>query len=675
MIALGTPPAFPNLLLIVMNVSFAARLSNAALAVLVILLGAAAIPTDSIAQLVVGGKKVARVHAEGPLIRPNLDHTCGLHRVEYGKQFSMPPHPHADKSMKQTATIIVDYGPGFSQFPEAQQAFQRAVDTWAQHIESPVPIRIDASFADLGENVLGSAGPIFVRVTLDNGEQEWVSIPLLEAIEGQAVEDQFEINWTSSDAEIRARFNSDRSDWNFSDAAPSINEIDFESVVLHEIGHGLQYLSTFEVGGDCDPGSGCYGLEGNGVPSVFDRFVVEYQSVDDTQTPVTDFPNNSAQMADVIRVGNIEFGERQIRFDGPQAVSGAAIGTGPQPPILYFPGSWQQGSSGSHLDEQTYAPGTENALMTPSIGAGESARRPGAVVCGTLSDMGWPLGPACSVSADAPFNLNVAAADSMNGEVVLEWFVGPQADVESYTVRRQRFDKPFQTVATLPGDTDPRFIDSGLSLGEYTYALDYELANGDTGTANTEPTVTLAASQVALNVSAEGERSRIDIDWTVPASTSGFTYVVERRSGDDDEAEYQPLGRTTRTSLTDNAVTPGLYDYRITAVSSEADSVSSLPQTLFLEVDGNVFVSGPNPNPTTRFTQNTRIDITVDRSQNVSVSMYNMLGQRVYQENLRLDDNVATAIQIPVRQLSSGVYFIRIQGRLFETTQKMAVTR
>ena len=62
-----------------------------------------------------------------------------------------------------------------------------------------------------------------------------------------------------------------------------------------------------------------------------------------------------------------------------------------------------------------------------------------------------------------------------------------------YTVRRQRFDKPFQTVATLPGDTDPRFIDSGLSLGEYTYALDYELANGDTGTANTEPTVHLGS--------------------------------------------------------------------------------------------------------------------------------------------------------------------------------------
>ena len=654
-----------------MDFSLAARLSRAAVVVLMLLLGATAVPNDSIAQPVIGGSKIAKVHTEGPLIMPDLDHTCGLHRVDYGKQFSMPPHPHAGKSMKQTATIIVDYGPGFSQFPEAQQAFQRAVDTWSHRISSPVTIRIDASFADLGENVLGSAGPTFLRVTLDNGEQEWVSIPLLEAATGQAVEDQFNINWTDSDAEIRARFNSDRSDWNFSETAPSINEIDFESVVLHEIGHGLQYLSTFEVGGDCDPGSGCYGLEGNGVPSVFDRFVVEYQSVDDTQTPVTDFPNNSAQMADVIQVGNIEFGERQIRFDGPQAASGAAIGAGPQPPILYFPGSWEQGSSGSHLDEQTYAPGTENALMTPSIGAGESARRPGAVVCGTLSDMGWPLGPACNI----PFSLNVASADSTTGDVVLEWFIAPQADVEQYTIRRQRFDEPFEVVATLPGDTDPRFIDRGLALGQYSYALDYELASGETGTANTQPTVTLAASQVALNVSAEGERSRIDIDWTVPASTAGFTYVVERRNGDDDEAEYQPVGRTTRTSLTDNAVTPGLYDYRITAVSSEADSVSSLPQTLFLEVDGNVFVSGPNPNPTTRFTQTTRIDITVDRSQDVSVSMYNMLGQRVYQENLRLDDNVATAIQIPVRELSSGVYFIRIQGRFFETTQKMAVTR
>jgi len=408
---------------------------------------------------------------------------------------------------------------------------------------------------------------------------------------------------------------------------------------------------------------------------VFDRFVVEYQSVNDTQTPVTDFPNNSAQMADVIQVGNIEFGERQIRFDGPQAASGAAIGTGPQPPILYFPGSWEQGSSGSHLDEQTYAPGTENTLMTPSIGAGESARRPGAVVCGTLSDMGWPLGPACSVSADTPFNLNVADADSTKGEVVLEWFVGPQADVESYTVRRQRFDNPFQTVATLPGDTDPRFIDSGLSLGEYTYALDYELANGNTGTVSTQPTITLSASQLALNAEAAGRRSDVNVSWAVPTGTAGVTYLVERRDGEEDDGPFRPVGRTTTTSFTDGAVIPGLYGYRITALTSDADSVTSRLQTLKIDVEGDVFVSGPNPNPVTSSTTQVAIDITADRTQAATVELFNMLGQRVYQETVRLRKDAAASLDIPVQQLSSGVYFVRIRGDFFQATQKMAVTR
>lgn len=658
-----------------MNVSYAARFPAAALAALVIMLGCLTGSSDARAQQIPGGSRIATVDTDAPLIRPNLDRTCGLHRVEYGKRFTMPPHPRAKSSMKQTATIIVDYGPGFLQSPEAQQAFQRAVDTWSQHISSPVTIRIDASFAELEANVLGSAGPIFVRTTLDTGEQEWISIPLLEAITGQPVEDQFNINWTSGDAEIQARFNRNRSDWNFSSGPPSLNEIDFESVVLHEIGHGLQYLSTFSVGGDCTSGFGCYGLDGNGVPSSFDRFVVETMTSSGTETPVTNYPNNSAQMADVIQVDNLEFGERQIRFNGEAATRNSVVGNGPEPPILFFPGEWNQGSSGSHLDEQTYAPGTEDALMTPSIGAGESARRPGAVVCGTLADMGWPLGPGCSVFAEEPFNLNVAEADSTTGDVVLEWSVSPQTDVQSYSVRRQRFDQDFEVVATLPGDADPRFIDSGLTLGRYTYALDFELADGTTGTVETQPTFNLSTSQVGLNVSEDGERSKVDLSWAVPANTSGFTYVVERRDGEDDDGPFRPVGRTTRTAFSDEAVIPGLYAYRITAVSTESDSVSSSSQTLTIDLEDNAFVSGPNPNPTTSSTRAATIAITADRTQRTIIEMYNTLGQRVYQNEIRLRNNAPTFLDLPVQELSSGIYFIRIRGEFFEATQKMAVTK
>lgn len=658
-----------------MTVFSAARLPVAALALLLLVFGLASTPTDSFAQPVIGGVEIAKVHADGPLMWPDLDHTCGLQRVDYDRQYAMPPHPHAGKAMKQTANIIVDYGPGFSQNPEAQTAFQRAVNTWSQHISTPVTIRIDASFADLGRGVLGAAGPLFVQTTLTDGTQEWVSIPLLEAVTGQPVEDQFNINRSSADAEIQAQFNRGRSDWNFSEAPPTTNQIDFESVVLHEIGHGLQYLSTFEVDGECFPGRGCFGLDGEGVPSGFDRFLVEFQSQDNTQTPLTSLPNNSAQMADAIQVSDTEFGSTQIRFDGPQASENSFIGNGPEPPIMFFPGVWNQGSSGSHLDEQTYAPGSEDALMTPELGSGETARRPGAVVCGTLNDLGWPLGPGCAVSADRPFNLNIASADSATGEVVLEWFITQMAEVEQYTVRRQRFDEPFEVVATLPGDTDPRYIDSGLALGTYTYALDFELPTGGTGTVNTQPSVTLTVSQIELNASPDGERSQVDLGWVVPPATTGFTYLVERRPGQGQDTPFQTIGQTSATSFTQRAVAPGSYDYRISAVSSDGDVLESQPLEFEIEVDGEVFVSGPNPNPTTTATSDVRIDLTPDRSQPATVSMYNTVGQRIYEDVLQLQGDIATSIQIPVRELSSGIYFIRINGRFFDVTQKMAVTR
>src|SRR5262245_6992192 len=48
----------------------------------------------------------------------------------------------------QTATIIVTYN-GFS--PEAQAAFQAAVNIWQLTISSRVPIRIQANWTTLGE--------------------------------------------------------------------------------------------------------------------------------------------------------------------------------------------------------------------------------------------------------------------------------------------------------------------------------------------------------------------------------------------------------------------------------------------------------------------------------------------------------------------------------------------
>jgi len=61
--------------------------------------------------------------------------------------------------METTSTFIVNYT-GFT--PEAQKAFQHAIDIWSKIITADVPIEINASFTPLGPGILGAAGPEFI---------------------------------------------------------------------------------------------------------------------------------------------------------------------------------------------------------------------------------------------------------------------------------------------------------------------------------------------------------------------------------------------------------------------------------------------------------------------------------------------------------------------------------
>ena len=72
------------------------------------------------------------------------------------KSFVPPPANINLKSLEKKSEIIVDY----SLFPQkAKDAFEYAVDIWANIIESEVPIYIQANWRSLDKNVLGSAGP------------------------------------------------------------------------------------------------------------------------------------------------------------------------------------------------------------------------------------------------------------------------------------------------------------------------------------------------------------------------------------------------------------------------------------------------------------------------------------------------------------------------------------
>jgi hypothetical protein len=123
----------------------------------------------------------------------------------------------------------------------------------------------------------------------------------------------------------------------------------------------------------CSTGNGCWG-GGSGFPFIYDRFAVNGLG----QYLISSFANNSPELAAQLTSGSIYFnGTNAVKANGNANVK------------LYAPNPWQPGSSYSHLDE--IFNGTPNALMTYSIGSGESIHNPGPVMLCMFKDVGWTV--------------------------------------------------------------------------------------------------------------------------------------------------------------------------------------------------------------------------------------------------------------------------------------------
>jgi hypothetical protein len=192
--------------------------------------------------------------------------------------------------------------------------------------------------------------------------------------------------------EIEANFNSAFGYWYLgTDGRPDVNSYDFESVVLHELGHGFGLVGTFDgltPPGWTDTGRGYVGLAGSGdYPTIFDRLVVDGLGRDGLNSGV--YPSGSTPLGGLLRGAN---GGLQWKGAG-----GVIAATGPRP-RLYSPASFEEGSSVSHLDEAAYPAGSPNALMTPYLQNGESAHDPGPIVRGMFEDMGWRPAASCAAA-------------------------------------------------------------------------------------------------------------------------------------------------------------------------------------------------------------------------------------------------------------------------------------
>jgi hypothetical protein len=250
-------------------------------------------------------------------------------------------------------------------------AFEFGMGVWAANLQGPATISANATMTPRGGTAnaatLASAAPAqyfenFTNAPLGN---TWYPECLVEILSGTDPDD--------NRLDINVDFNSDvdnatvlgNTDFYYgTDALPGTN-VDFATVTIHELCHGLGFLDSFT-------NTGTFGLGNPAQPIIFDRFLV-----DSTGALLI----NKTASANIVTSNNVFWSGLRGKY-----VYNFNFGRTNNVP-MFAPTPYQGGSSVGHLDEATFNGIWE--LETPTNSS--AVHVPDDIVLGILQDIGHSL--------------------------------------------------------------------------------------------------------------------------------------------------------------------------------------------------------------------------------------------------------------------------------------------
>ena len=230
-------------------------------------------------------------------------------------------------------------------------AFQAAANVWAGLLSSSVTIRVAGQFTSLSctptFGTLGSAGPakIFRDFSGAPVASTWFSVAEGNALHGSDLDPGTD--------DINANFNSDlgtpgcltSTSWYYGlDGNPGTGQIDFMSVLIHELGHGLGFLTFVDL---------VTGAKNSGFNDIF------MLNLENHGASPPDYPSmtNAQRVAASTSTGNLHWTGANVRAASGVLTAGR-VGDHVQ---MYSPNPQEPGSSVSHWAKEA----TPNQVMEP----------------------------------------------------------------------------------------------------------------------------------------------------------------------------------------------------------------------------------------------------------------------------------------------------------------------
>ena len=382
--------------------------------------------------------------------------------TQWGYTFAGPASTSPSGSTPKSANLEKQstFNVNYIDFPEwAKRDLQAAVDIWAENFQSKVAITIDATWSSSQSfSILGSARPggYFAGFSGAPDSSLWYPSALANALAGKDLDQR--------SAEMLINVNS-KANWNRrDDGAPTTREYDLKSVFIHEMGHGLGFLSN-------DSYDSYLGFGAIEQPTPFDAFA---------QTPdgrrLADLPSPSLELGKALR--------SPLVWAGPLGIAA----NGGVKPVLYTPSSYEDGSSVAHLDEKIFADNELDRVMTPNLEAGEVFAGPGPLLLAMMADMRTK--PPVGIAVELPAPVRNAQAVIADTSAIVKWDLPTNlrtAQITAYTVKNLR------TGAEKSSTTSP-IVMGGLKNGTaYAFSITANNSLGSSTAVVTEPVSPQAA--------------------------------------------------------------------------------------------------------------------------------------------------------------------------------------